>query len=74
MYGDVENGGVSGGHCFIKGHNISEANNPSYIYSTKKRDENFPDVSEMKYSGLQGGVGIYNMFYTFTLHQYANMK
>ena len=52
MYGDVENGGVSGGHCFIKGHNISEANNPSYIYSTKKRDENFPDVSEMKYSGL----------------------
>ena len=43
--GDVENGDVSGGNCFMNGHTISDANNLSSIYSTKKREENIPNIS-----------------------------
>ena len=51
MYGDVENVDVSGGHCFNNSKNLSETNNQNYIYSTKKRNGKFPNVSEMEDSG-----------------------
>ena len=37
MGGYVENGYVSGGHCFINNHALSEANKLSSLYFTNKR-------------------------------------
>ena len=54
MDGYVENGDVSGGHCFMNSHTLSEAKNNNSIDSTNKRDGNFPNVSEMEGTGLQG--------------------
>ena len=53
----VENGDVSGGH-FMNIHTISEKKNQNRIDSTKKRDGNVPNVSEMEDSGLRDGVYI----------------
>ena len=36
MDGDVENGDVSGGHCFMNGYTLSESKNQNFIDSTKK--------------------------------------
>ena len=72
MDGGVENGDVSGGHFFMNSHTISEANNPSSVYSTNKRDGKFPNVSEMEDTGFYNGVDIDAMFYASTLHQYPN--
>ena len=47
MDGDVENGDISGIHCFINSHTISEAKNTSCIYYANKGYENIPNVYEM---------------------------
>ena len=45
---DVEHGDVRGWNCFMNIHTLSEAKKLSYLYSTKKRDLNVPNVSEME--------------------------
>ena len=54
----VENVDVSGGHCYMNSHTLSEANNHYYVYDPKIRDENVANVSEMENSVLQYGVDI----------------
>ena len=68
MNWDVEDGDVSGGHSYMKIHTLSEANNHNYIYSTKKRYENDPILSEMENIRLQDGVEIGFMLPASTLH------
>ena len=41
------NGDISGGHCYMNSHAISEAKNHKYIASTKKNDDNTHNRSEM---------------------------
>ena len=53
--------------------NLSEANNKNSTDSTKKRDEKFPNVSEMEHIGSQDGVDTGAMLSASTLHQYVNM-
>ena len=43
---DVKNDNISGGHCLINRHTLFEANNQNSIYSAKKSDGKFPNVSE----------------------------
>ena len=47
MDGDVENGDISGGNCFINSHAISKEQNMSSIDYTNKRYGNNPNVFEM---------------------------
>ena len=65
---------MSGRHCFINSHTLSEEKNPNPIDSTKKRDGNIPNVSEMKYNVLKDGVDIDAMLYASTLHQFDNTE
>ena len=69
----VENCDVSGGHCFMKNHTISEAMNQNSIDYTKIRDVNVPNVSVMEDFGFQDGVCIDSILSASTLNQYANM-
>ena len=41
----VENGDVSGGHCFMNSHTLFEANNHNSVDSTNKMDVNVPNLS-----------------------------
>ena len=41
----ANNGDVSGGHFFMNIHTLYEVNNHNYIYSTKQRGGNVPNVS-----------------------------
>ena len=70
----VENGHVNGGHCCMNSHTVSEWKNRHYIVSTKKRNEIYPNRSEIKYNGLQDGVGIDVMLPLSTMNQYENTK
>ena len=71
---DVENGDVSGGNCFMNSHTIYKANNHNSIYSTNKRDVNFPNLSEMEDTGLHYGIDIDAMLYAFTLNTYSDTE
>ena len=57
----VENGDISGVHCYMDSQNLSEAKNHKSIYSTKKSDEIPPNISEMK-------ILDYSMVFTFMLY------
>ena len=70
----VENGDVSGGFCFMNSHTLSEANIKNSIYSTKKREGNVTNISEMEGTGLQDVVDINVMLPASTIHQNANME
>ena len=56
----VENGDISGVHCYMNSYTLSEAKNHKSIYSTKKSDEVAPIISEMK-------ILNYRMVLTFML-------
>ena len=47
MDGDVENGDISGGNCFMNSHTISKAHNMSSIDYTHKRYGNDSNEFEM---------------------------
>ena len=51
MDGDIENGDVSGGHCFMNTHTLSETKKRIYLDYTEKRYGNFSNVSEMEDTG-----------------------
>ena len=58
IYQDVENGDMSSGHYFMNSHTLFEANNHNAISSTKKGDENTPNVYEMEDTVLNYDVGV----------------
>ena len=62
MDGDVENRDVSGGNCYINSHTLSEANNPSSVDSTKKRNGNVTNVYELDDTVLQDCADIDAIF------------
>ena len=70
----IENGDVSGYHCYMNIHTISEAKNHNTIDSTKKRYEDAPNLSEMVNTRLQDGFDINVMLPVSTLHQYSNVE
>ena len=70
----VETFDVSCGHWYMNSNTIYEAKNPNFMDSTKKRNENAPNLSTMKNTGLKDGDGIDVMLPASTLHQYANME
>ena len=74
MNGDVKSGDMSDEHCFMDSHNISEAKKHNNIDSTKKWDENSPEVSEIENTGLQDGVEIDVMLPASTIHKQTNIE
>ena len=65
----VENGDLGGGHFFMKNHTLYEVNNNNFIYSTKKRDVNVPNIYAIKDTGLKDGGDFYVMLPTSILGQ-----
>ena len=70
----IGNGDVSGVHCYINIHTLSEANNRNSVDSTNKRDENVPNLSEMENNILKDGVDVDVLLPESTLHQYVYME
>ena len=65
----VENVDLSGGHCFMNSHILSESKNQNFIDFTKKLDGNVPNVSEMEDTGLQDGAYIDVMLPAYKLNK-----
>ena len=68
MDGDVENGDVSGGHCFMNFCNLYEAKNLSSMDAAKKMNGNVPKLSQMEDTRFQDGVDIDAVLSASTLH------
>ena len=58
----------------MNSHTISESKNQKFVYSTRKRDENSPNRSEMENSVLQDGIDIGVMLPESALQQYSNLE
>ena len=68
-----KNGAVSGGHCYIISHTVSESKNHN-PYILEKRDENTHNIYEMENTGMKDGVEIDVMLHASTIHQYFNLE
>ena len=74
MNAGVENGDVNCGHCYMNSYTGSESKNHNSIHYKNKRDEIYPNIYEMKSTGLQDSVVIDVMLPVYILNQYASME